>query len=178
VCNKELVVASFKSLQDQICSELEHLDGSGKFQEDLWERAEGGGGRTRILSHGALIEKGGVNFSEVYGIVTELMRRQLHLDGDSFYATGVSIVLHPTNPYVPIIHMNVRYFELNTGEYWFGGGIDLTPHFVYPLFAKRFHIGLKNVCDRFNDTFYPNFKSWADDYFYIPHRNETRRYIL
>lgn len=172
--NKLEIVSEFKLLQDYICSELEQLDGGANFQEDLWQRAEGGGGRTRILSHGALIEKGGVNFSEVYGPVTDLMKKQLQLDGESFYATGVSIVLHPHNPHVPIIHMNVRYFELNTGVYWFGGGIDLTPHYVVPAFASKFHQGLKSVCDQHHPEFYAKFKTWADQYFFIPHRNETR----
>jgi coproporphyrinogen III oxidase len=174
VCNKELICAEFKALQDHICAALEALDGGQKFHEDNWKREEGGGGRTRILSHGNLIEKGGVNFSEVHGPVSDLMRKQLNLDGDEFYATGVSIVLHPHNPHVPIIHMNVRYFELNTGVYWFGGGIDLTPHYVVPEYATKFHRGLKSVCDKYNNSFYPKFKQWADDYFFIPHRNETR----
>jgi coproporphyrinogen III oxidase len=103
-----------------------------------------------------------------------MMRKQLQLDGDEFYATGVSIVLHPHNPHVPIIHMNVRYFELNTGVYWFGGGIDLTPHYVVPEYAAKFHQGLKTVCDNYHADFYPKFKQWADDYFFIPHREETR----
>lgn len=174
MCNKELIATEFKNLQDHICVQLEHLDGSQKFSEDLWNRPEGGGGRTRILAHGDLIEKGGVNFSEVYGPVSDLMRKQLQLDGDEFYATGVSIVLHPNNPHVPIIHMNVRYFETSNKEYWFGGGIDLTPHYVVPEYAKKFHQKLKDVCDQYDSTFYPRFKSWADDYFFIPHRNETR----
>lgn len=174
MCNKEHIATEFRALQDHICNALEQLDGGKKFHEDLWNREEGGGGRTRILSHGDLIEKGGVNFSEVYGPVSDLMRKQLKLEGEEFYATGVSIVLHPKNPHVPIIHMNVRYFELNTGVYWFGGGIDLTPHFVVPEYATKFHLGLKSVCDQYNASFYPKFKQWADDYFFIPHRNETR----
>lgn len=174
MCNKERISQAFQSLQDHICEALDVLDAGRKFQEDKWQRAEGGGGRTRILSHGNLIEKGGVNFSEVHGPVTDLMRKQLNLDGDEFYATGVSIVLHPHNPHVPIIHMNVRYFELNTGVYWFGGGIDLTPHYVVPEYAAKFHQGLKKVCDNYHADFYPKFKQWADDYFFIPHREETR----
>lgn len=174
VFNKDLVRERFKALQDHICYALEQLDGQQKFVEDLWERGAGGGGRTRVLCHGALIEKGGVNFSEVHGEVTEMMRKQLHIDGEEFYATGVSIVLHPNNPMMPIIHMNVRYFELNTGEYWFGGGIDLTPHYVSPAMAQKFHQALKEVCDKYHNDFYPKFKNWADDYFFIPHRNETR----
>ena len=102
------------------------------------------------------------------------MQKQLQLAGDSFFATGVSIVLHPHNPHVPIIHMNVRYFELNTGEYWFGGGIDLTPHYIVPEQAVLFHERLKAICDQFDSLFYPKFKPWADEYFYIPHRKETR----
>jgi coproporphyrinogen III oxidase len=171
--SKEHIAAEYRLIQDEICRGLEQLDGQGKFQEDNWQREEGGGGRTRILS-GALIEKGGVNFSEVYGPVNEAMNKQLGLNGNSFYATGVSIVLHPHNPFVPIIHMNIRYFEMDTGEYWFGGGIDLTPHYVVPALASRFHARLKAVCEKYDATFYPRFKKWADDYFFIPHRNETR----
>jgi coproporphyrinogen III oxidase len=171
---KETVAREMRSLQDLICRELEVLDGVAVFVEDAWTREEGGGGRTRILQDGNLIEKGGVNFSEVYGEVTPMMRGNTEITGDSFYATGVSIVLHPNNPHVPIIHMNVRYFEMDNGAYWFGGGIDLTPHYVVPAQAKAFHFGLKAVCDGFNESFYPHFKQWADDYFFIPHRNETR----
>jgi coproporphyrinogen III oxidase len=102
------------------------------------------------------------------------MKKQLGLNGDEFFATGVSIVLHPNNPHVPIIHMNVRYFELSDGTFWFGGGIDLTPHYIVPEQAKLFHQGLKEICDKYHPSFYEKFKNWADDYFYIPHRNETR----
>ena len=171
---KDHIEEEFKKLQDRICNGLEELDQKGKFIEDQWVREEGGGGRTRIIRHGRVIEKGGVAFSKVFGPVSEVMKKQLGLEGDEFLATGVSIVLHPENPHVPIIHMNVRYFELNTGVYWFGGGIDLTPHYVVADQAKVFHIGLKNICDKYNDTFYNRFKEWADDYFFIPHRNETR----
>ena len=102
------------------------------------------------------------------------MKRQMGLDGESFFATGVSIVLHPRSPHVPIIHMNVRYFELDNGTYWFGGGIDLTPHYIVPSQAAAFHLSLKGICDQYDNQFYPKFKNWADDYFFIPHRNETR----
>ncbi len=168
------IIDRFKQVQDFICKELEHLDGAAKFQEDNWTRKEGGGGRTRIISNGNIFEKGGVNFSAVHGPVSELMRQQLGLNGQDFLATGVSIVLHPKNPYHPIMHMNVRYFQLNTGEYWFGGGIDMTPHYVDESLARDFHRELKKVCDRYHPTFYDRFKDWADDYFYIPHREETR----
>jgi coproporphyrinogen III oxidase len=171
---KNKVVERFKELQDYICCELEQLDGSSKFLEDNWERAEGGGGRTRVIAHGKVFEKGGVNFSEVYGPVTDIMRQQLKMDGDEFFATGISIVLHPNHPFVPIMHMNVRYFQLDEKDYWFGGGIDMTPHYVDKNMAGKFHQGLKEVCDRYDSDFYQRFKVWADDYFFIPHRNETR----
>lgn len=172
--NKEFISSEFKLLQNRICKSLEIIDGLSKFKEDEWTREEGGGGRTRIIEHGNIIEKGGVAFSKVFGPVSEIMKKQLSLNGDEFFATGVSIVLHPHNPHIPIIHMNVRYFELDSGVYWFGGGIDLTPHYIVPANAKLFHRGLKTICDKYNSEFYTKFKSWADDYFYIPHRNETR----
>lgn len=172
--NREFISEQFKLLQDYICKRLEAIDGKSVFIEDLWKRDEGGGGRTRIMNEGTILEKGGVAFSEVHGPVSEIMRKQLGLDGESFFATGVSIVLHPNSPFVPIIHMNVRYFEMNTGVYWFGGGIDLTPHYIKPNQAAWFHADLKNVCDAYNPTFYERFKSWADDYFFLPHRDETR----
>jgi coproporphyrinogen III oxidase len=172
--DKQSIAAEFTGLQDYICQNLEKIDGKSTFQQDTWERYEGGGGRTRTISHGGIIEKGGVAFSEVFGPVNEIMKRQLGLDGENFFATGVSIVLHPSNPHIPIIHMNVRYFELDTGECWFGGGIDLTPHYIVPTQALQFHAGLKEICDRYDSTFYAKFKPWADEYFYIPHREETR----
>lgn len=171
---KEFIAAEFQLLQDRICKALEEIDGKSLFLEDLWDREEGGGGRTRIIQQGNIIEKGGVAFSKVHGPVSEVMKKQLGLEGEDFFATGVSIVLHPKSPHVPIIHMNVRYFELNTGEYWFGGGIDLTPHYIVPEQAKVFHSALKKLCDKYTTEFYPKFKNWADDYFFIPHRNETR----
>ena len=172
--NKEVIAQEMMNLQDRICQQLEKIDGKSVFQEDKWSREEGGGGRTRIITLGNVIEKGGVNFSEVHGQVTPAMKQNTEITGDSFFATGVSIVLHPQNPHVPIIHMNVRYFELDNGKYWFGGGIDLTPHYIIPEQAKMFHSRLKEICDKYNANFYPEFKEWADNYFFIPHRNETR----
>jgi coproporphyrinogen III oxidase len=171
---KSKISEEFKLMQDRICQRLEELDGLAAFREDNWQREEGGGGRTRVISNGKVFEKGGVNFSEVHGPVTDLMKKQLKMDGDSFYATGVSIVLHPHHPFVPIMHMNVRYFQLDEGDYWFGGGIDMTPHYVNPKQAGIFHQGLKEICDKYHPEFYQKFKVWADDYFFIPHRNETR----
>lgn len=167
------VAERFKILQDHICSELEKLDGVGLFQEDLWKRPEGGGGRTRIIN-GQHIVKGGVNFSHVHGVMPETIAKGLGLEPNQFSATGVSIVLHARNPFVPIIHMNVRYFETDTGSWWFGGGIDLTPLIVIEEDAVSFHQGLKEVCDQYEEGAYAEFKEWADNYFYIPHRNETR----
>lgn len=162
------------SLQDSICSGLEALDGEGKFVEDKWDRPEGGGGRSRVIL-GSKIEKGGVNFSAVHGDMPANISTALKLPATDFFATGVSIVLHPRSPMVPIIHMNVRYFEApQAGKYWFGGGIDVTPHYIVDEDAAFFHQHLKDTCDRHSKDYYPEFKKWADDYFYIPHRKETR----
>lgn len=170
--NKQTIETAFKDLQDAICSNLSAADGSA-FKEDKWERPGGGGGRTRVLL-GNVIEKGGVNFSAVEGPTPQKILDALKLDKSNFYATGVSIVLHPKNPNIPIIHMNIRYFEMSNGTWWFGGGIDLTPHFVIKEDARFFHQQLKHTCDQFNASFYNDYKKWADNYFYIPHRKETR----
>ncbi|MEO5599784.1 MAG: oxygen-dependent coproporphyrinogen oxidase [Cyclobacteriaceae bacterium] len=185
--SKEHIRDWFKTLQMDICMELEKADGGGKFMSDAWERPGGGGGISRVLTDGRIIEKGGVNFSEVWGKAPEGTLKMLNLqipdEGDrpEFFATGVSIVLHPSNPMVPIIHMNVRYFEIQPSaslpekdSWWFGGGIDLTPHYIIEEDAQYFHHQLKNACDQHHPSYYPDFKKWADDYFYIKHRNETR----
>lgn len=171
--NKEQIIEYFKGLQDSICKSLEKADGEGIFQEDLWERPGGGGGRSRVIQ-GKVIEKGGVNFSAVHGAMPEKISQKLGLEAGEFLATGVSIVLHPHNPNVPIIHMNVRYFEMSNGTWWFGGGIDLTPHYIVEQEARYFHTRLKQVCDNHHSAYYPKFKKWADDYFYLKHRKETR----
>lgn len=173
--DKETIAAYFQQLQDSICQALQHADGKGTFREDHWQRPGGGGGRSRTIQNGAIIEKGGVGFSAVHGEMHEQQLRSLNItEKADFFATGVSIVIHPHSPMVPIIHMNVRYFEMSNGTYWFGGGIDLTPHYVVHEDARWFHQQLKTVCDQYNVNFYPKFKPWADDYFYIPHRSETR----
>jgi coproporphyrinogen III oxidase len=172
---KEVIADYFKSLQDHISKEIEEVDGGARFKEDNWKRAEGGGGRSRVIANGNILEKAGVNFSAVHGPLHPKMVTSMNMKEEvDFFATGVSIVMHPMNPWVPIIHMNVRYFELSNGEHWFGGGIDLTPHIIIPEQAKWFHQQLKAVCDRTDESFYPKFKTWADDYFFSPHRNETR----
>jgi coproporphyrinogen III oxidase len=164
----------FKSLQNQICSAIEKVDGGAVFTEDNWEHTQGGGGRSKILQKGYVLEKAGVNFSAVEGKVFPKMREALNLKGEHFFATGVSIVMHPFSPHVPIIHMNVRYFEVPGDRYWFGGGIDLTPIYIDDEKARFFHQSLKEVCDTFDSAFYPMYKQQADNYFYIPHREETR----
>ncbi len=171
---KEEITEWFESLQSSICTTLEEADGSGRFIPDVWERPGGGGGTSRVINNGSVIEKGGVGFSAVHGETPAKILDALKLEPSDFYATGVSIVLHPHNPFVPIIHMNVRYFEMSSGVYWFGGGIDLTPHYVDQDDAQYFHATLKDICDRFNSSYYPSYKKWADDYFYIKHRQETR----
>jgi coproporphyrinogen III oxidase len=175
--SKEEIRDWFIGLQNEICNSLEAADGKGKFVPDVWNRPGGGGGTSRVLSNGNVIEKGGVNFSAVWGKTPEQTLKTLGLTADQqvdFFATGVSIVLHPHNPFVPIIHMNVRYFEMSNGVWWFGGGIDLTPHYVNEDDARYFHGRLKDVCDQFDPLYYPEFKKWADNYFFIRHRNETR----
>lgn len=179
--NRDTIANWLKQLQDSICTALEQADGKSKFEEDNWTRSEGGGGRTRIIRDGNVIEKGGVLFSAVYGNAPEfLFKEKEHSVGaekgkhPQFFATGVSIVIHPQSPMVPIIHMNVRYFEMDNGVKWLGGGIDLTPHYINKEDASFFHTQLKNACDKHNKDYYSKFKKWADDYFFITHRNETR----
>jgi coproporphyrinogen III oxidase len=173
--DKNTIADYFKNLQDTICRALESEDGKGVFHEDAWEHHSGGGGRTRLIQNGNILEKGGVNFSAVQGPTSEDMKRQLKITEDAdYFASGVSIVQHPVSPMVPIIHMNVRYFELSNGVWWFGGGIDLTPHYVDKKQAAWFHQQLKSVCDSFGEEIYAKYKKWADDYFFLPHRNETR----
>lgn len=174
---KEQIGEWFKTLQADICRALEGADDGARFATDIWERPGGGGGITRVLTNGHVIDKGGVNFSAVWGQAPAHVLKSLQYDPEadlSFYATGVSIVMHTVNPFAPIIHMNVRYFEMTDGTWWFGGGIDLTPHYVFPDDARYFHQQLKDVCDRHDSGYYPAFKKWADEYFYIKHRQETR----
>ena len=180
--NRQNISDWLKGLQDSICKALETADGSAVFEEENWSREEGGGGRTRIIKNGSVIEKGGVNFSAVEGDAPAFLFKEAEhsvateakTSRPKFFATGVSIVIHPQNPMVPVIHMNIRYFEMDGGIKWLGGGIDLTPHYVVEEDAKFFHGELKKVCDKHNTAYYTKFKNWADDYFYIPHRKETR----
>lgn len=172
--DKNQIQEWLKELQNDICHQLEQEDGKAKFQEDLWQREGGGGGISRIIINGQVFEKGGVNFSAVHGSLPDNILAALKLPQADFFATGISIVIHPKNPWVPIIHMNLRYFEMTNGRSWFGGGIDLTPHYVIKEDASFFHKSLKDICDKHNNQYYPDFKKLADDYFFIKHRNETR----
>ncbi|MES2763997.1 MAG: oxygen-dependent coproporphyrinogen oxidase [Bacteroidota bacterium] len=178
---KENITEWLKTLQDNICNALETEDSTAKFREENWTREEGGGGRSRVIENGTVIEKGGVMFSAVSGKTPDfLLKEKEHsvtgvtTEESTFFATGVSIVIHPQSPLVPIIHMNIRYFEMSNGTKWFGGGIDLTPHYIVDEDAVFFHQTLKNVCDKHHTSYYPKFKTWADDYFFINHRKETR----
>ncbi len=172
----EQVTAYGELLQDAICDGLEAFEPTVRFREDRWERPGGGGGRSRVLADGETFEKAGVGFSAVHGELPEAAARSLGAgDGGTFFATGVSLVLHPLNPFVPIVHLNVRYFELNGGaDRWFGGGIDLTPIYVNPADAAHFHGSLKSLLDPFGADRYPAYKRTCDEYFYIPHRAEMR----
>lgn len=179
---RERWIEYVSSLQEQICKALEETDGKALFNTDDWQRAEdqGGGGRTRTIENGAVFEKGGVNTSVVFGKVTDTMRKQLNIDGDNWFACGLSLVLHPLNPYIPTVHANWRYFELydedeNVTDRWFGGGTDLTPYYLFEEDARHFHQSLRNVLDDFGEDLYPKYKQQCDEYFVNHHRNyETR----
>ncbi len=177
-------IAAVKSfllaLQDHICQQLALADGGASFHEDRWTREEGGGGRSRVLTHGAVFEQAGVNFSHVSGAVlpASATAHRPELAGRSFQAMGVSLVIHPLNPYVPTSHANVRFFIAEkTGEepvWWFGGGFDLTPFYGFEDDAVHWHRTAQQLCAPFGDDIYPKYKKWCDDYFFIKHRNEAR----
>lgn len=179
---KEDWVTYIHALQDNICAAVEASDGVSKFMEDAWNRPEGGGGKTRVISNGKVFEKGGVNTSVVFGEVTDAMRTQLKINGHSWFAAGLSLVLHPLNPFVPTVHCNYRMFELynesgDCVDRWFGGGTDLTPYYLFEEDARHFHQVYKNACDKFDPAFFPRFKKTCDDYFVNWHRNAERRGI-
>ena len=168
-----------ENLQDQITSKLEEVDGTSKFEEDIWEREEGGGGRTRVIENGAIFEKGGVNISAVHGELPEVLRTQFKVKEGNFFACGLSLVMHPVNPFVPTVHANWRYFEMydaagNIVTQWFGGGQDLTPYYLFEEDATHFHTVCKTACDKHHLAFYPNFKKTCDTYFWNVHRKEAR----
>ena len=194
-----LVCEYFKQLQTKLCLQLSELDGGGEFEVDAWQ-SKNGQGITRIIQHGALFEKGGVNFSYVHGNKLPQAAQDSNINSTKkklarrpFAATGVSLVLHPQNPFVPCCHMNVRFFISHTDDsspaeknnsadhspnkiptWWFGGGYDLTPYYGFDEDCKHWHTKAKQVCDAFNNSYYPRFKQWCDRYFYLPHRQEAR----
>lgn len=168
-----------ENLQDKISSKLEKLDGKANFKEDLWQRKDGGGGRTRVIENGNIFEKGGVNISKVFGELPDSLRKQFKVDEGNFFACGLSLVLHPVNPFVPTVHANWRYFEMynDKGEVvtqWFGGGQDLTPYYLFEQDAIHFHKTCKTACDKHDKSFYTKFKESCDTYFWNTHRNEAR----
>ena len=196
---KEQFYAYIQNLQDTIVAGLEAVDGQAKFKEDLWDRPEGGGGRTRVIENGKVFEKGGVNISAVHGKLPEAMQKMFGVGEADFFACGLSLVLHPKNPMVPTVHANWRYFEmyastelstsstelntssaeLNTGprkviQQWFGGGQDLTPYYLFEEDAIHFHQTCKTACDKHDLDFYPKYKKQCDTYFWNAHRNEAR----
>ena len=170
---KSRMAALVASLQSEICSAVERLDGRGKFTEDAWTREGGGGGKSRILENGAVFEKAGVNVSEVYGELSETFSRRLQGEGRQFYATGLSLVFHPQSPMVPAVHANFRLIAQGK-KVWFGGGTDLTPYYLFDEDAAHFHRTLKAVCDRHDPNYYPAFKKACDEYFWLKHRGESR----
>ncbi|MFU8813263.1 MAG: oxygen-dependent coproporphyrinogen oxidase [Balneolaceae bacterium] len=170
-----------KTLQDEICSALEEIDGKATFREDNWDRDGGGGGRTRVIEKGAVFEKGGVNISTVHGELPDPIKQHFNVEHGWFWAAGLSLVLHPENPMVPTVHANFRYFELyddeemtNATDGWFGGGADLTPYYLWDEDAVHFHRVFKDVCDRHGKDLYPTFKKQCDEYFFNTHRGEAR----
>jgi len=177
---KDLFTDHIRSLQDKICKELEETDGKVKFVSDVWERPGGGGGDTRIISNGNVFEKGGVNISIVHGELSPQAALKLKVQGTSFFACGLSLVIHPYNPFVPTVHANWRYFELYDEQgtpidAWFGGGTDLTPYYLFEEDVIHFHSVQKKCCDGFDSALYLNFKQQCDNYFSNHHRGEERR---
>jgi len=176
---KEQFYKYIQNLQDRICGKLEELDGKAKFQEDVWERNEGGGGRTRVIENGNVFEKGGVNISKVHGPLAPAMQKYFNVGDVNFFACGLSLVIHPKSPMVPTVHANWRYFEMydqegNTIDQWFGGGQDLTPYYLFEEDAQHFHTICKKACDAHGKDLYPKYKKQCDEYFWNSHRDEAR----
>jgi coproporphyrinogen III oxidase len=176
----QVVEEYLRALQQRICASLEDIDGKQKFRHDRWNRPGGGGGESRVLAGGSVFEQAGVGFSHVYGseMPPAATKARPELAGKSFQALGVSLVLHPQNPYVPTTHANFRFFSTDAdgGEavWWFGGGFDLTPYYAFHDDVLHWHQTAKDACDPFGDNVYAKYKSWCDEYFFLKHRNETR----
>ncbi len=176
---KDKFFGYLQNLQDEICAALEKADGEAKFQQDLWERPEGGGGRTRVMANGKHIEKAGVNISAVHGKIPDALKNKMGTHGENFFACGLSLVIHPENPFAPTTHANYRYFEMydeenNLIDSWFGGGADLTPYYLFEEDAVHFHQVQKDFADPHGEDLYPKFKIACDEYFRNTHRNEAR----
>ena len=176
---KEQFYSYIIDLQNQITKALEKLDGKATFREDLWNRTEGGGGQSRIIENGEVIEKGGVNISAVHGSLPESMQAYFKVGNVDFFACGLSLVIHPKNPMAPTVHANWRYFEMYNEnnecvDQWFGGGLDLTPYYLFEEDAKHFHLQCKKACDAHDSHFYTEFKDKCDAYFHNSHRGEAR----
>ncbi|HWY24847.1 MAG TPA: oxygen-dependent coproporphyrinogen oxidase [Nevskia sp.] len=174
-----VVETYLRGLQDRICSAIESLDGTKKFQRDQWTRPGGGGGESRVIEDGAVFERAGVNFSDVAGdkLPPSASANRPELAGVPFRAMGVSLVLHPRNPYVPTTHCNVRFFKAESpsdSAWWFGGGFDLTPYYGFEEDARHWHQTARAACAPFGEQVYPRLKQWCDDYFFLKHRNEPR----
>ncbi len=176
----ETVKSYLLGLQDRICAALEHEDGQGRFSEDRWQRPEGGGGRSRVLTEGGVFEQGGVNFSDVFGahLPPAATAHRSELAGRTFRAMGVSLVIHPRNPYVPTVHANVRFISAEVAGtepvWWFGGGFDLTPYYGFEEDVRHWHRIVLKACAPFGEDVYPRYKKWCDEYFYLHHRGEPR----
>jgi coproporphyrinogen III oxidase len=182
IMERDQWIRFIQELQEKICAGLEKADGGAVFVLDEWEREGGGGGRTRVISGGNVFEKGGVNTSVVWGDVTDAMRMQLKIEGHKWFACGLSLVIHPVNPYVPTTHANWRYFELyneagNVVDRWFGGGADLTPYYLFEEDARHFHRSFRDAMDPFGVQLYPKYKKWCDEYFVNKHRGDEMRGI-
>ncbi|ETS33528.1 coproporphyrinogen III oxidase [Photorhabdus temperata] len=178
--NINKIKSFFLSLQNEICQQLEQTDGKGKFIEQCWQRKDGGGGRSRIMKEGAIFEQAGANFSHVSGTMlpSSATAHRPELAGRNYQAMGVSLVIHPLNPYIPTSHANVRFFiaekEGEAPVWWFGGGFDLTPYYGFEEDAIHWHTTAKNICQPYGENLYQKYKKWCDEYFYIKHRNEAR----
>ncbi|BBC40475.1 oxygen-dependent coproporphyrinogen oxidase [Photobacterium damselae subsp. piscicida] len=178
--DKDAVKTFLLQLQDQICRALEQQDGVAQFEQNDWQREQGGGGRTRVLRHGQVFEQAGVNFSHVFGVEmpASATAHRPELAGRRFEAMGLSLVIHPHNPYVPTSHANVRFFiaekEGEAPVWWFGGGFDLTPFYPFAEDCLHWHQVAHQLCQPFGDAVYSQHKAWCDRYFFLPHRNETR----
>ena len=176
---KDIFYEYIKQLQNTITKALEQSDGIARFNEDIWNRPEGGGGITRVIENGHVFEKGGVNISKVHGKLPKTMQDYFKVSNTDFFACGLSLVLHPKNPMVPTVHANWRYFEMydqngTVKDQWFGGGLDLTPYYLYEEDARHFHKVCKSACDKHDPNFYKTYKQKCDDYFYNTHRQEAR----